>query len=155
VASANNAKGLTHFHQDFTNDRAIQNWVASIQFPQLGDHPPEYGEERQGFGPSRATRTYTARSFYELNVRGTPQFVDTVRHSWRMPRLITGHIPNGQSNVEVYLPLEMYGTVSGDLYRRALIQATKALFKRRLGPLHQQPFMLDYVSLKAVRQNQV
>jgi hypothetical protein len=92
---------------------------------------------------------------YGLNVGGTPQLVDTVRHSWLVPPGITQFLHNPPPSVQVYLPLERYGTVSVDFYRRALTQATKALFQLWLGPLHQQPFMLEYVSLKAFRQNMV
>lgn len=74
--------------------------------------------------------------------------VDTVRHSWLVPQTIVSRPRHQLVYVKLYLPLEKYGTVTVEEYRKALIQVTNGLFNSFLGPLHGQPFMLDYVSCK-------
>jgi hypothetical protein len=122
--------------------------VETIQFPRLGDHPPEFGEERIGPGSNRVNRPHITRAIFDLNVEEAFQVVDTVRHAWLVPQAIVSRPRDQLVHVNLHLPLERYGTVTAEEYRKALIQVTKNLFNVFLGPLHGQPFMLDYVSFK-------
>jgi hypothetical protein len=139
---------LTRCIQNATICERIANWTSSISFLLPSNEPPEFGEEQTMPGPNRATRGVLSRAFFTLSVGESSQVVDTVCHSWLVPQVILPRSRHETVHVHLYVPLELYGTISPYTYRNGLRHAVAAIFDPSAGPLHRQPFMLGYVSTR-------